>query len=160
MRVSNRYREILAEARKDPAYWAAAAATSFTEMLHEELVQRGISRAEFAARLGNSRSYVTQILGGDDNFTLETMARLALALGLAVEVKLRPLAVNQDAAYERIAGAETGSLLATLGVTYQGFSAQAGLASAIYVTQKPQSPSAEDRADGTEGPDTYASLAA
>jgi transcriptional regulator with XRE-family HTH domain len=160
MKVSARYRGFLSEAKKDPAYWAAVAAASFTEMLHEELVQRGMSRTQYADRLGTSRAYVTQVLGGNDNFTLETMAKLALALGLAVEVKLRPLAVNQNAAYERIAGAETGPLLATLGVTYQGFSAQAGLASAIYVTQKTQSPSAEDRADGTEGPDAYASLAA
>jgi transcriptional regulator with XRE-family HTH domain len=51
---------------------------------------QGISRAEFARRLGTSQAYVTRVLGGNANFTLKTMSKLALALDLELEVVLRP----------------------------------------------------------------------
>ncbi|WP_236688892.1 helix-turn-helix domain-containing protein [Clavibacter michiganensis] len=45
-------------------------------------VARGLSQGEFAAACGLSRSYVSALEHGRENPTLETVARVARALGL------------------------------------------------------------------------------
>jgi transcriptional regulator with XRE-family HTH domain len=61
----------------------------------------GISRATLAKRLGVSAPNVTQILRGDNNLKLKTVARIAYALGMRVTVgmerlKARPSVVTQS----------------------------------------------------------------
>ena len=48
--------------------------------------EQKVSRAELARRLGTSRAYVTKLLGGNANFTLQTMTKVAMALGSTVHV--------------------------------------------------------------------------
>jgi transcriptional regulator with XRE-family HTH domain len=52
---------------------------------------RGITRTALAEKLGTSRAYITKILRGDTNFTLESMARVAQALDCEINFELRPL---------------------------------------------------------------------
>lgn len=49
--------------------------------LMEEL---GVSRADLARRIGRRPSFVSKVLGGSHNLTLETLADLYLALGRAI----------------------------------------------------------------------------
>lgn len=49
-----------------------------------------MSRAELARRLGTSQAYVTKILRGSVNFTLETMILLARALNADLTVSISP----------------------------------------------------------------------
>jgi len=107
MKANDEYRELFAELRKTPDYWASIVATEFTEAIHAELERQEVSRAEFARRLGTSRAYVTSVLGGDDNFTLETMVKLAMAVGLGVHVELNAIVGSQKAAYEALVVGET-----------------------------------------------------
>jgi transcriptional regulator with XRE-family HTH domain len=51
-----------------------------------------ISEAELARRLGVSRAYVTQLLGGKPNMTLATLAKIAIALDCEVQTTLRSAA--------------------------------------------------------------------
>jgi transcriptional regulator with XRE-family HTH domain len=48
--------------------------------------EQKVSRAELARRLGTSRAYVTKLLGGNANFTLQTMTKVAMALEATVHV--------------------------------------------------------------------------
>jgi transcriptional regulator with XRE-family HTH domain len=50
-----------------------------------------ISKKELAARLEVSQGRVSQILSGEENLTLRTVAALAWALGLRANVTLEPL---------------------------------------------------------------------
>ena len=50
--------------------------------------RQGVTRAELARRLGTSQAYITRVLSGNANFTLKTMARLAHALGMQLDVGL------------------------------------------------------------------------
>jgi len=59
-----------------------------TEALAEVLVAKGMTRSELAKRLGKSKSFVTQILGGDRNLTLRTLADVADALDCQPRLKL------------------------------------------------------------------------
>lgn len=63
---------------------------SAAEVLAEALEARGISKSQLAAKLGKSKAFVTQLLGGQ-NLTLRTMARVAHALGFRIQLKILPL---------------------------------------------------------------------
>jgi transcriptional regulator with XRE-family HTH domain len=84
------FQTLLSEAKKRDSYWVARSISSFTEELHQLAEQRGISRAELARRLGTSPAYITKIFGGDANFTVETMVRLARAVGGQLHLHLSP----------------------------------------------------------------------
>ena len=75
------FREWSQEAEADPVYWTERAILSVTEEIFVAMEKRGMQRSELARRLGTSPAYVTKILRGKANFTLESLARIALALG-------------------------------------------------------------------------------
>ncbi len=57
-------------------------------MLSELLERDGITKVELAGKLGVTKGFVTQILAGDKNLTLRTIADVADALGRTVELRL------------------------------------------------------------------------
>ena len=81
-----RYRQMLAEARSSVDYWVDGPITEFIEDIWRLMEEQKVSRAELARRLGTSRAYVTKLLGGNANFTLQTMTKVAMALGSTVHV--------------------------------------------------------------------------
>ncbi len=62
-----------------------------TEAIAEAMEMQGRTRAEVAEALGTSRPNVTQILSGSRDMTLRTLAALAQACGMRVDLKLEPL---------------------------------------------------------------------
>jgi transcriptional regulator with XRE-family HTH domain len=82
------FADLYAKAEKTDEYWTADAVYGFTEELHRLSVEMGISRSEMARRLGTSPAYVTKIFRGDVNFTVETMVKLARAIGCGLELRL------------------------------------------------------------------------
>jgi transcriptional regulator with XRE-family HTH domain len=55
-------------------------------------MERGnISKADLARKLGVSRAYITQVLSGSRNMTLNTLADLAWACNSRAQVKVEPL---------------------------------------------------------------------
>ena len=83
-----RYRQMFKEAEASVDYWLAGPVTDFTEDLCRLMNERDVSRAELARRMGTSRAYITKLLGGNANFTLTTMVKLAMAVGGAVHVHI------------------------------------------------------------------------
>jgi DNA-binding phage protein len=81
-----RYRRSLQEARSSVDYWVDGPITEFIEDVWRLMEEQKVSLAELARRLGTSRAYVTKLLGGNANFTLQTMAKVAMALGAQVHV--------------------------------------------------------------------------
>ena len=75
------FRQLFEHAEREPAYWAELAILEVAEEVHGAMESAGVSRAELARRLGTSPAYVTKILRGNANFTLDSLARLAFALG-------------------------------------------------------------------------------
>jgi transcriptional regulator with XRE-family HTH domain len=51
-----------------------------TELISKIMKDNGVTKAELAARLGKSRSFVTQCLNGQQNLTLRTLADFFTAL--------------------------------------------------------------------------------
>jgi len=92
------FKQMFAEARRMPEYWEEGAVLDFTEALYIAMEEQGVTRAELARRLGTSQAYITRVLSGNANFTLKTMSKLALALGLQLEVGLGPQRLPSAAA--------------------------------------------------------------
>jgi transcriptional regulator with XRE-family HTH domain len=82
------FEELYRGVKQKDAYWTADAIYSFTEELNRLAEIEGVSRAEIARRLGTSAAYVTKIFRGDVNFTVESMVRLARAVGARIHVHL------------------------------------------------------------------------
>jgi transcriptional regulator with XRE-family HTH domain len=77
-------------------YWAQAAMRRFVSDIDRRLIEQNLSRTQFAEKLGTTPAYVTKVMRGDVNFTLETMTKLALAVGGKLQVKV----VDRDASEE------------------------------------------------------------
>lgn len=84
------FRDLFAEAERDPAYWTERAVLRATEEICLAMEREKISRAELARRLGTSPAYVTKVLRGKANFTLATLARIAYALEGEFKFQLSP----------------------------------------------------------------------
>jgi len=78
---SKSFARLLSDAKQRDSYWVAQAIATFTEELQNLAEQQQISRAELARLLGTSPAYITKIFRGNVNFTLDTMVRLARAVG-------------------------------------------------------------------------------
>jgi len=62
-----------------------------TELISELMLGKGLTRAELAKRIGKTRGFVTQVLAGNRNMTLRTLADLAYALDARVKVFTQPV---------------------------------------------------------------------
>lgn len=74
------FKSLIEKARQHDAYHAAKVTLDFTEDLVRLMEQREVSNAELAKKIGSSPAYVTKVLRGDTNFTIETMVRLVRVL--------------------------------------------------------------------------------
>jgi transcriptional regulator with XRE-family HTH domain len=87
------FQDMVARHEREPEYWIEVLKLGFAEEVGRQMERQGVSRAELARRLGTSASYVTKILRTTANLTLESMARIALALDSRVSLGL----VSRDA---------------------------------------------------------------
>jgi transcriptional regulator with XRE-family HTH domain len=58
-----------------------------TELISRLMDETKVSKSELAQRIGKSRAFVTQVLGGSRNMTMHTLADLAFALGYKVDMQ-------------------------------------------------------------------------
>ncbi|MDD2902869.1 MAG: helix-turn-helix transcriptional regulator [Syntrophales bacterium] len=84
------FAKLVKQAKKREAYWLADAVYTFTEELHNLAENANISRSELARRLGVSPAYITKLFRGNANFTIETMVRLARAVGARLHLHIAP----------------------------------------------------------------------
>ncbi len=72
--------------QRDPEFVAGSLALEITENALRIMQAEGINRLQMARRMDVSRAYVTRLFNAPPNLTLETIARLALALEMRAEV--------------------------------------------------------------------------
>jgi transcriptional regulator with XRE-family HTH domain len=78
------------EARKSDTYWTERVLLEFTEEITSRMEALGVTRAELARRLNAKPTYITRVLNGTNNFTVESMARISKALDCALRVHMQP----------------------------------------------------------------------
>ena len=81
--------QVLSDLSHDPEFVADGLALALAEEIAKAMKDSGVSNAELARRMEVSRSYVTRILDAPPNLTLMSISKVALALGLTPEVRLR-----------------------------------------------------------------------
>jgi transcriptional regulator with XRE-family HTH domain len=88
--------ELFESAQSSATFKSERAILDFTSELNRFMQQKNISKAEFARLIKKSPPYVSKIFRGDANFTIQTMTRLADALGgrIAIHVTERESAVK------------------------------------------------------------------
>lgn len=74
------YGRALADARKHVEYWQEDLLLTVSTSIIDELANQNVNRSELARRMAVSPAYVTKILRGHANLSLESLARVAFAL--------------------------------------------------------------------------------
>jgi transcriptional regulator with XRE-family HTH domain len=83
-----KYQRLISRMAGSVDYWAQAAMRRFVLDIDRRMKDQNISRAELADKLRATPAYVTKVMRGDVNFTLETMTKLALAVGGKLQVRI------------------------------------------------------------------------
>ena len=73
---------------------------AFACELNEILKRRGITKKELADRLGTSQAWISKVLRGDSNFSIETMCNLAEAIQQKVHIHMED--ENFNVKWERV----------------------------------------------------------
>lgn len=80
-------------------YEDEARISEFQELVHRVRTEAGLTQAELAARMGTTQSAIGCMEGGGTRPTLDTLERLAIAVGQEVVVGLGPgLSTNHSIA--------------------------------------------------------------
>ena len=72
---------LFADTKDSDTYLLESAKIDFTEEIYKCMKDKKLSRKALADKLGSSPAYVTKILRGNANFTLESMVKIAKAIG-------------------------------------------------------------------------------
>jgi transcriptional regulator with XRE-family HTH domain len=89
-RAAEKLREMHADLARSESFRIELVKHEISEMIYRAIDNEGVSKAELAARLGTSRSYVTKMLQGTANFTLDSLYRIAEALNCEFRLDLIP----------------------------------------------------------------------
>jgi len=80
----------LKAARETHEYRAEGASIEFTNAMLTRMRQLNVSRSKLASKIGVNPAYISKILRGDTNFSLETMVKIANALDSDFHCHLEP----------------------------------------------------------------------
>lgn len=76
---------------KTTGYWTEKIENELFRKVHEYMDEEGLNRTQLAERLGFHKSYITQILNGELNFSMRKLTELALKIGVVPELKLKSI---------------------------------------------------------------------
>ena len=104
--VYDEFQARIAADRLTPEYRLEGAILEITEALYIRMEDLGLTRKEFAERMGVSPARITNIFKGKGNFTLGTLVEAAHALDCELRLGLKPLDTEGSGEYRL---PETGS---------------------------------------------------
>jgi len=80
---------------KDYRYYLYKLINEVTDKIENLIESKGLSKKELAERLKVSKSTVSRILDGNRNMTLETLVKVAFALGYKPEINFQPISIDE-----------------------------------------------------------------
>ena len=92
---SENFSALLQGLEHSEGYELSALKVELCEQIYLIMEQERITKAELARRLGTSRAYITKLLQGSANFTLDSLVKVAKALESKLSVKLSPKASEE-----------------------------------------------------------------
>lgn len=88
--------KFIEESRDRDVYWVEKAKLDFAFSLEEQRRRSGKKPADIAKALKVSRAYISKVFRGDVNFTIESMVKLARAVGADLTVRATHAPVSAD----------------------------------------------------------------
>ncbi|MDL1965776.1 MAG: helix-turn-helix transcriptional regulator [Candidatus Desulfofervidus auxilii] len=90
MKKIKKIKSFLKEIKKTDSYIAEQTKLDFVIQIYKLMKEFNITQKELARKLNVSEAYVSKILRGDINFTIETMVKLTRALNSNLHIKVVP----------------------------------------------------------------------
>ena len=90
MKISNRYQKAFEQAKEAPAFWAESAMLDVARQLVARMNETGVKQAKLAQLMGKHAPFVSRVLSGEHNVTIQTIAAVAHALDAHIDVRLVP----------------------------------------------------------------------
>ncbi|MDE6537285.1 MAG: helix-turn-helix transcriptional regulator [Muribaculaceae bacterium] len=84
-------KENIKDKYKSPAYWTQLIQLMLYNQIDQYIKKNGLTKKEFAEKLGVSKGYVSQILNGDFDHRLSKLTELALACGFVPKLDFVPI---------------------------------------------------------------------
>lgn len=81
---------MLERSKKRDAFWVESAILEFTEEMAARMDQLGVSKSQLAERLKVNPAFVTKLLKGNNNFTIQTMVKVSRALDADLRLHMQP----------------------------------------------------------------------
>jgi len=91
-KLSNWWKEFSEKQKQSIEYKVESISMDIALQVYDFLNEKKLSQSNLAREMGVSRSYVSQILGGKPNMTLETLVKLTEALDASLEININRLA--------------------------------------------------------------------
>jgi transcriptional regulator with XRE-family HTH domain len=85
---SKSFAALMARVAATPEGQAEHVAVAFLAQVNARMQAQGMSNAELARRMGTSPAYVTRLFRGSANLSVQTMVKLAQAVGATLQVGL------------------------------------------------------------------------
>lgn len=92
--IMKRLRALTKGLDKSYVYNHEGAVLYFTASMLARMKELGITRSDLAKKMGVSRAYISRVLQGTTNFTLESMVKIAIALKAELSPMLRVKGVD------------------------------------------------------------------
>lgn len=115
--VYDDFQAMIAAGRLTPDYRLEGAVLEITEALYIRMEELGLTRKEFAERMGVSPARITNIFRGSCNFKLGTLVEAAHALDCELTLGLKPRDIDSTGEY-RLPGAEGPNVAAETRAPY------------------------------------------
>lgn len=92
--MTKSFASLFAKLETSPTYQAEKLAVAFLAELNVQMHSKQVSNAELARRMDVSPAYITKIFRGPSNLSIETLAKLAVALDCVVHLHLAKAAAT------------------------------------------------------------------
>ncbi len=87
--IQDEFKQALETIEKDWSLNLERQLLDIRERISQQMQKRNMTRADLANMLNSSRSYVTQLLSGNENIRLSTLFKVSFALGLKPTIQFK-----------------------------------------------------------------------
>jgi transcriptional regulator with XRE-family HTH domain len=98
--MGNDFIAALEQLRQSETYDKESVRADISDQIHAAMEREEVKPAELARRLGKSRAYITKILQGNANFTIDSLVQIARALGYRYAPVFLPKFASDEAIYQ------------------------------------------------------------
>lgn len=74
-----------------PEYWLETIQNELYQHVYNYMKREKINQTQLAQRLGVTKGYISQVLNGHFNHSLEKLIQLSLAIGVAPDIDFKPI---------------------------------------------------------------------